>query len=123
MHEGGQSRLNDSFLRTVAEEIRSEEHIGPGLWSTLRRKSLESGFGRFDDAGNLQIYRPYLEQCVAYEPAEEELALLMPILERLEDYAGMQELAVAYRHNLGDSDRALEYQDRVLELKPDFSLG
>lgn len=120
LHAGGQTNLSAQKLRSVAETLRGEAVLATETWEALQRRTQEEGFGGFDAGGGFQIYRPYLEQCVTYEPSREELGALMPFLERLEDVYGLLQLAAAYGYDLRDGPSALECLDTALQLRADL---
>ena len=103
-----QPRRRGSLLRTVAEQIRGEGRIGPDTWDALKRRTQEEGFGQFDSNDEFQTYRPYLEECVEYEPSAEETEALLPILINAEDYDGLLYLGDTLREErrLSPAERA-----------------
>jgi len=96
LSEARQPNLFGTVLRTVAEEIRGATPLSPDVWEALQRRTQEEGFGRFDDDGRFQIYRPYIERCVLYRPSEEDLERLLPILAREDDDEGLFFLGTIY---------------------------
>ncbi len=61
LNEAQQPSFRVQILRAVAEEIRGTGRMSPETWDEVLRRTQEEGFARFDDAGNLLTYRPYLE--------------------------------------------------------------
>jgi tetratricopeptide (TPR) repeat protein len=100
-----QPTLRTKLIRAAASRIRGESPLGAELWRRLVRRTVEEGFGEFDQATDeFRTYRPYLEQCVAYEPDLEEIEALAPILEEQRDDAGLIYLSSAL--NARHSSRA-----------------
>jgi tetratricopeptide (TPR) repeat protein len=123
LHKGGQARLTDGALRMVAERVRGEGRIGADVWEALRRRSQEDGFGQFDANRSFQVYRPYLEQCVLYEPSEEDMEGLLSALAELEDAEGLVLLGTSYVPDANRSGMALLCFGRALEIDRDQYLG
>lgn len=67
----GQPQILLDDARFVAEHIRGSGPLPPELWEQLVRRTRDEGFGGFND-GAFQTYRPYLEECVSYEPSRAE---------------------------------------------------
>jgi tetratricopeptide (TPR) repeat protein len=112
------SSLREPILRNVAERVRGNASMSDETWDALRRRTQQEGFGRFDQEGLLRVYRPYLEQCVAYEPSRQDIDALLPILLEAEDATGLLELGSTYDFELGDIERALVCTDEALRLDP-----
>jgi tetratricopeptide (TPR) repeat protein len=123
LHKGGQGRLSGAALRVVAEEIRGSGGLDADVWEALRRRSQGEGFGTFDNDGSFQVYRPYLEQCVTYEPAEEEVDRLLPVLASLGDAEGLALLGASYGPDTDRSGKALACFDCALEIDPNQPMG
>ena len=81
LHIGGQAALYEPLARAVAETIRGDRPIAKQTWETLCRRTREEGFGRFAESG-FQTYRPYLEECVRYNPTRNDLVELCEHLKR-----------------------------------------
>lgn len=77
LHVARQPHLHDRQLRSVAERIRGDTPLSAETWEAVRRRTMQEGFGQFDRDGELLIYRPYLEQCVTYEPGNDDLGALL----------------------------------------------
>lgn len=123
LHKGGQTRLPDRTLRAVAEQIRGDGSIGDDVWETLRRHSQEQGFGRFDGEEDFQIYRPYLEQCVPYEPSERDIDCLGPLFAEIADFTALLQLSFSWSHSFDGGAKRLEIIDTVVQLKPELPLA
>lgn len=123
LHKGSQARLPDLTLRAVAEQVRGDGPMSDDVWESLRRNTQREGFGRFDGDGNFQIYRPYLEQCVPYDPSEEDMDRLGTLLAEKGDVAGLLQFAFSQEPDLDDGTKRLETIDTVLRLQPELSLG
>ena len=96
LHAGGQPRFALRVLREVAERIRGDGRMSDERWSDLQRFTYEWGFGESDrDKGEFLTYLPYLEECVEYQPATEEVAALHPILQMTGDVQGLSHLGGA----------------------------
>lgn len=123
LHKGSQARLPDLTLRAVAEQVRGDGPMSDDVWESLRRNTQREGFGRFDGDGNFQIYRPYLEQCVPYDPSEEDMDRLGTLLAEKGDVAGLLQFTFSWEPDLDDGTKRLETIDTVLRLQPELSLG
>ena len=90
LHMGGQPRLRENIARAVAETIRGNQPLSNETWDALKRRTEEEGFGVFVE-GEFRTYRPYLEsaECVSYEPSDEEIEALLPLLEARRDFEGL----------------------------------
>jgi tetratricopeptide (TPR) repeat protein len=119
LHEAWQPNLPAKTLRAVAEEIRGDGRVGSETWDILQRRTLKEGFGQFDDTGNFQTYWPYLERCVSYEPSEEEIEQLQPILARDGDVTGLLYLANRLVE-LRDYEQAWACYEQATKLEPDY---
>jgi tetratricopeptide (TPR) repeat protein len=96
VYEASQPRLQASILRAVAAQIRGEGHLSAEAWETLQRRTSEEGFGLFDSAsGDFQTYRPYLEECVAYQPNTTDIESLVSVLIEGQDSDGLGHLGQA----------------------------
>lgn len=95
LHVARQPHLHDRQLRSVAERIRGDAPLSAETWEAVRRRTTQEGFGQFDRDGELLIYRPYLEQCVTYEPGNDDLGALLAQLVEDGDGEGLFYLAVA----------------------------
>jgi hypothetical protein len=115
LYEAQQPSLRAEILRAVAESIRGTGRISPETRDELVRRTQEEGFARFDDAGNLLIYPPYLEQCVSYKPSKEEILDLQPILSRERDLSGLFYLGVFWV-DLKDYEMPLACFEEALRL-------
>ena len=104
LDRGGLPRLAEARLRSAAAVIAGQA-IGTQAWKVLRDSTDDEGFGSFNEAGAFQIYRPYLETCVDYEPTQQEVESLVPVLQEAKDYEGMHflgtRLALGYRSKIG----------------------
>jgi len=106
LHIAGLRRLGTSLLRAVGEQILNEERIRPSVWATLERRTQEEGFGQLDIAASeFQIYRPYLEECVTFEPGRKEAEALLSVLAEAKDATNIASLAEAL-HNVYNSPLA-----------------
>ena len=117
LHVANQSRLLSIVLRTVAERVRGKQELSSELWETLERRTEEDGFGRFaEPEREFRTYRPYLEECVAYEPSVADVEALLPILVEREDAYGLWNLAQVLRANYesAESARAFDEAERLL---------
>ncbi len=111
VYEASQPRLRASVLRTVAEQIRGEGRMSAEAWETLQRRASEEGFGFFDSAsGDFRTYKPYLENCVAYQPTAADIESVVSILIEAQDSDGLgylgQALFMRYR-SYPTAERAL----------------
>ena len=110
LHTARQPSLRGALLKPVAEQIRGEGRIiGAETWERLRNRTLEEGFGHFDSTNDVfQTYRPYLEECVTYNPSTEEVEALLPILINVKDYDGLHYLGSTLheKHRLSLAERA-----------------
>jgi tetratricopeptide (TPR) repeat protein len=107
---GGLRGLPDRLLRAVAQVIRGEGPLSSEAWETLKRRTVEEGFGQFNDAGDLVIYRPYLERCVLYEPTLQDMEQLVDVLDRDRNVEGLDALGAAGATSLAEpalAERAL----------------
>jgi tetratricopeptide (TPR) repeat protein len=96
VYEASQPRLRTSILRQVAEQIRGDGRMSAEAWDALRRRTSEEGFGVFDtSSGEFRTYKPYLEQCVGYDPSPEDLENLTPVLIEAKDGDGLMHLGEA----------------------------
>jgi TPR repeat protein len=117
LHVANQSRLLSTMLRAVAERVRAKQELSSELWETLERRTEEEGFGRFTEPEKeFRTYRPYLEECVAYEPSVADVEALLPILVEREDAYGLWNLAQALRavYESAESARAFDEAERLL---------
>ena len=90
LHTAQQPSLRGTLLKAIAEQIRGEGRLGAEIWERLCNRTREEGFGYFDSTNDVfQTYRPYLEECVTYNPSTEEIEALLPILINAEDYDGL----------------------------------
>jgi hypothetical protein len=98
LHTCGQPRLREDIARAVAETIRANQPLSNETWDVLKRRTEEEGFGIFVE-GEFRTYRPYLEsaECVSYEPSDEEIEALLPLLEARRDYEGLYYLGAESR--------------------------
>lgn len=96
LHQARQPRLKEPILRAVAERIRGNSPISSETWEDLRRRTEEEGFGVFAE-GDFRTYRPYLErpECIEYEPSNEHIEKLIPILADHSDHEGIFYLGAA----------------------------
>lgn len=117
LYEARQPSLRAEILRTVAEEIRGTGRMSPETWDELVRRTQEEGFARFDDAGSLLTYRPYLEQCVSYKPSKKEIADLQPMLSRERDLDGLFYLGTFWQE-LEEHKRSLACFEEALRFDP-----
>jgi hypothetical protein len=87
-HKAGLWRLEVTLLRTIAEKIRGTGPIAPESWDTILRRTNEEAFGRLDSTNTaFQVYQPYLEECVLYEPSQADIEGLLTVLNEKEDYS------------------------------------
>lgn len=94
LHEGGQAPFAERLVRIVAAQIRGDGRIAPETWEALCRRTQEEGFGSFADR-EFRTYQPYLEECVRYAPAPEELDLLFELLRAQDAWLRVVSLGVA----------------------------
>jgi conflict system STAND superfamily ATPase/trypsin-like peptidase len=98
LYTAQQPSLRSTLLKAIAEQIRGEGRLGAEIWERLCNRTREEGFGYFDSTNDVfQTYRPYLEECVMYEPSTEEVEALLPILINAEDYDGLLYLGSTLR--------------------------
>lgn len=116
LRKGGQESLTDRALRAVSERIRGDGRISADGWEALHRRSQEEGFGHLDADGVFQVYSPYLEQCVSFEPSAEDVDGLLPVLADTEDAVGLIQLAASYGPDTDTSGKSLLCFERALEI-------
>lgn len=120
LDRSGQPAFRKDVLRAVAEEIRGSGCIGAEVWDSLVRNTQNAGFGQFDGAGNFQTYRPYLEQCVSYDPSKEEIRQLQEIFYRESDPNGLFYLGVHYMDSEpSEPKQSIACLEQALKLKSD----
>ena len=94
LHIGDKRTLALELLRAVAERIRGDGRLSGETWDALQRRTEEEGFARIDsEHAELKIYRPYLEECIRYYPAQEEVEALADLLAEREDWEGVTGVA------------------------------
>src|SRR5437870_264653 len=98
--------MRSSVLRSVSEQSCRPFSMSEQAWDWLKRRTQEEAFGRFDDTGYFQIYRPYLEQCVTYEPSTKDKEALLEILMEERDHDGLLYVGLSLGENLPLSGRA-----------------
>jgi tetratricopeptide (TPR) repeat protein len=103
LDRGGQPRLREDTVRAVAETIRGNQPLSNETWDALRRRTEEEGFGVFV-GGEFRTYRPYLEspECVGYEPGEDEIEALLPLLQARRDFEGLFYLGAEWQETNAD---------------------
>ena len=116
LHEGGQTPLVESLARKVAAEIRGNGALANETWETICRRTQSEGFGTFV-GGEFRTYRPYLEECVRYVPAGDEIDCLLEILRSEAQWFSLVSLAVA-RTRRGETGRAIEILRDVIRDSP-----
>jgi TPR repeat protein len=108
LYTARQPRFSETQLKLVAETIRGNRRLSPEEWELLCDRTREEGFGRFDQHRNFQIYLPYLEHCVIYEPDLDSVEKLLSSLESERD------LEALFYLSLGFVDRKPEVAERAL---------
>jgi tetratricopeptide (TPR) repeat protein len=106
LHAAGQASLDEDLTRAAAEEIRGVVPVSAENWEALSRRTQDEGFGRFTH-GEFVTYRPYLEECVAYEPSAEDLDQVLALLARRSDWVRVIALGIA-RTQRGEPREAIE---------------
>jgi hypothetical protein len=89
LDKGGMPRLKVAMMRAAAEKIIVGGSIRNQVWNTSLERVDQEGFGRVSEDGQFQIYHPYLEKCVAYEPKAPDVEGLVPIFKERKDYEGL----------------------------------
>ena len=96
LYEASQPQLTVSALRSTAEQICAARAVSPAVWRILCQRTQEEGFGQINDVEDrFRIYKPYLENCVSYQPSKDDMAQLVPVLKNLHDVEGLSYLAQA----------------------------
>ena len=73
--------MRADMLRWVCEKVRGAHPLGDEEWESLKRRTVEEGFGRFvEDDERFEIYTPYLEECVEFAPKVADVKALAPFL-------------------------------------------
>lgn len=120
LYVANQPSARAAMLRAVAEEIRGDGPMSTEAWETLGRRTQEEGFAQFDGTGTFSIYRPYLEQCVSYNPSSEDFEQLIPILVREKDADGLFYLGATYGLRMNNDEQALACLELAVNYKPDY---
>lgn len=113
LHEARQPRLEVRLLRMVAEQVLDSQRLSDDVWEALRRRTAETGFGRFDEAETFQTYRPYLEQCVSFRPVLRHLTTLLDVLSSADETTALFYLGVNFERS-GNEDLAITAYRRSL---------
>ncbi len=95
LHGARRPTFPEPLLRAVAERVRGNAPLAQETWDALKERTVTQGFGQFNAAGDFLIYRPYLEQCVTYEPTPDDYAALLNLLSERADAEGLLYLGVA----------------------------
>jgi tetratricopeptide (TPR) repeat protein len=88
----GHCPFSEKYARMVAEKIRGEDRFSQETWDELKRVTAEAGFGAFDESGWFTTYKPYIDECVQYEPSNDDLSKLGPILAEIGDVDSLTSL-------------------------------
>ena len=108
LYRCGQSPITTQTLRRVAEGLLGDGTVGREAWCRVCRRTEEEGFGRFDPDRNFQIYKPYLEKYVSFEPTHEDMNQLRSLLVELKDANGLVRLAMSRDLAEDEGELALE---------------
>jgi tetratricopeptide (TPR) repeat protein len=93
-HVAQQPAISLSICRAIAEQIRGDRPISNETWDYIVNQTISEGFGAIDPAGGSFVtYRPYLEECVSFDPETGDLEALAEILSDGEDWTGLAYLA------------------------------
>lgn len=111
LYEASQPQLSAPVVRATAERIRGERPLANEVWEVLQRRTREEGFGQIDtSSGHFQIYKPYLEECIDYQPSLDEFDHLINVLKDASDFEGLEHLGQALfmrYHNYVSAEKAI----------------